>query len=250
MRKDKKSALITGASSGIGEALSRELVKRGWSVIGVARSLDKLKDMQKELGSAFMPITCDLSKKTDIEKISKQLLEQKICPSYFFLNAGMAGENIIENPKAFNIAIHSQVMAVNYFGVLGFVEFFANPCQENGGANFIVTSSINAIFAPPNGSAYCASKAAIAKAFESLSLTYFGTNLQFSVIYCGPVATEALKGHLPFTWKAEKMAKYMAGFAVSGKTRGEPALFYAVLSSVLRALPYSWTMKILKLFEK
>lgn len=242
----KKIALVTGASSGIGEALSRELVKRGWSVIGMARSLDKLTKIQNDLGSAFIPVMCDVSKKADIENTSKQLVEQKITPSHFFLNAGIAGEKVIENPNAFDLSIHEQIMAVNYFGVLAFVEFWETPCQENAGANFIVTSSINAIFAPPTGSAYCASKAAIAKAFESLSLTYFGTNLKFSVIYSGPVATEGLKGKLPFTWKPEKMAKYMANFAMTGKSKGEPSIFYAVLCRLLRALPHNWTMKILK----
>lgn len=242
----KKIALVTGASSGIGEALSRELVKRGWSVIGIARSLEKLSSLQKELGSAFMPFMCDVSKQTNIENASKQLIEQNIIPSHFFLNAGIAGEKVIENPNAFDLSMHEQIMAVNYFGVLAFVEFWEKPCQENGGANFIVTSSINAIFAPPTGSAYCASKAAIAKAFESLSLTYFGTNLKFSVIYTGPVATEGLKGNLPFTWKPEKMAKYMADFALKGKPKGEPSIFYAVLCRLLRALPHSWTMKLLR----
>ena len=242
----KKLALVTGASSGIGEALSRELVKRGWAVIGMARSLEKLTSLQKELGSAFTPVMCDISKKANIESTSKQLIEQKLIPSHFFLNAGIAGEKVIENPNAFDLSIHEQIMAVNYFGVLGFVDFWEKPCQDSGGANFIVTSSINAIFAPPTASAYCASKAAIAKAFESLSLTYFGTNLKFSVIYTGPVATEGLKGNLPFTWKPEKMANYMANFAMTKKTQGHPAPFYSVLSRLFRSLPHTWTMKILK----
>jgi len=109
-----------------------------------------------------------------------------------------------------------------------------------------VTSSINAIFAPPTGSAYCASKAAIAKAFESLSLTYFGTNLHFSVVYVGPVDTAGLKGNLPFTWKAEKMGRYMVDFAFSQKERGDPSLFYRAFCSFLRALPAKYTMKILR----
>jgi 3-hydroxy acid dehydrogenase/malonic semialdehyde reductase len=241
----KNIALITGASSGIGEALSRELIKRGWSVIGVARSLDKLTTIQKELGSSFIPITCDISKKSDIEKASRYISEQNICPSYFFLNAGIAGEKVIENSGAFNLAIHEKIMAVNYFGVLAFVEYWEKPCQINGGANFVVTSSVNAIFAPPCGSAYAASKAAIAKAFEGLSLTYFGTNLKFSVIYSGPVATEGLKGNLPLTWKPEKMATYMANFAITEKSHGEPSLFYAILCRLLRSLPCGWTIKIL-----
>lgn len=122
----KKIALVTGASSGIGEALSRELVKRSWSVIGLARSLEKLANIQKELGNAFTPVICDVSKKTDIENASKQLVEQKIIPSHFFLNAGIAGEKVIENPNAFDLSMHEQIMAVNYFGVLAFVEFWEN----------------------------------------------------------------------------------------------------------------------------
>lgn len=244
--KSKNLALITGASSGIGEALARELLKRGWFVIGMARSQDKLTAIQKELGDSFMPIVCDISQKSEIERASRELLDKKMCPTHFFLNAGIAGEKVIENPQAFDLSIHEKIMAVNYFGVLSFVEFWEKHAQNNGGANFIVTSSINAIFAPPTGSAYCASKAAISKAFESLSLTYFGTNLKFSTIYSGPVATEGLKGNLPFTWKPEKMARYMADFAANGKSHGEPSLFYGVVCRFLRALPYHWTIKILK----
>lgn len=61
--KSKNLALITGASSGIGEALSRELVRRGWDVIGIARSKDRLESLQNELGNAFLPFVCDVSKK-------------------------------------------------------------------------------------------------------------------------------------------------------------------------------------------
>ncbi len=242
----KNLALITGASSGIGAALSRELVQRGWSVIGMARSQDKLAALQKELGYSFTPVICDISQKSEIERASREILEKEMCPTHFFLNAGIAGEKVIENPQAFDLSMHEKIMAVNYFGVLSFVEFWEKHAQNNGGANFIVTSSINAIFAPPTGSAYCASKAAISKAFESLSLTYLGTNLKFSTIYAGPVATEGLKGDLPFTWKPEKMARYMADFAIKGKSRGEPSLFYGVVCRFLRVLPYHLTMRILK----
>lgn len=242
----KNIALVTGASTGIGEALSRELVEQGWFVIGLARSKDKLSNLQKEFGNAFMPVVCDVSDKSDIEKASKHILEQNLRPSHFFLNAGIAGEKAIESTDAFDLSIHEKIMAVNYFGVLAFVEFWEKPCQENGGANFIVTGSMNAVFATPTASAYCASKAAIAKAFESLSLTYFGTNLKFSVIYSGPVATEGIKGNWPFTWNPNKMAKYMVDFSKKGKSHGEPSLYYAVLCRLLRSLPHKWTMKILK----
>jgi len=240
-----KVALVTGASSGIGEAIARDLINRGWTVIGVARSGDKLLQIQKELSDAFIPMVCDISKKENIQETSREILGKNLCPTLFFLNAGVAGEAVIENPKRFDLSIHEKIMQVNYFGVLGWIEFWEKPCQENGDTNFIVTSSINAIFAPPTGSAYCASKAAIAKAFESLSLTYFGTRLRFSVAYPGPVDTPGLKGNLPFTWTANKMGKCMVDFALSNKSRCEPFLFYRILCRLLRVLPAKYTMKLL-----
>ncbi|KAF3361697.1 Dehydrogenase/reductase [Chlamydiales bacterium STE3] len=238
-------ALVTGASSGIGAAISRELIQQGWKVIGVARSHDKLAKMREELSEAFIPVVCDVANKKHIHEVSQQLIHQRLCPTLFFLNAGIAGEAVLENPEHFDLAMHEKIMQTNYFGVLAWVEYWEKLCQQNGKTNFIVTSSINAIFAPPRGSAYCASKAAIARAFESLSLTYFGTNLNFSVMYPGPVDTAGLKGNLPFTWSAEKMGKRMVKFAFSGKTVCQPFLFYNILSRFLRLLPARYTMRLI-----
>ena len=137
-------------------------------------------------------------------------------------------------------------MAVNYFGAMKWVEFWHGICQANGGATFVATSSVNAIWAPPMGSAYSASKAALAKAFEGLAATYVGTNLRFSIVYPGPVDTKGLKGTFPFTWKPEKMAASMIQCALKGKAHCEPQLFYSVLVRLFRFLPYKWTMALLR----
>lgn len=241
-----KTVLVTVASSGIGEALSRELVKRECIVIGCARSQNKLTALQEELGSSFIPLVSDVSKIEEVRETVNSLLEQNLCPSTFFLNAGIAGEECIEDPKNFSLEKHIKTMATNYFGVLAFVECFEKPCQNKGGAHFIVTSSVNAIFAPPTGSAYAASKAAISKAFEGLSITYHGTNLRFSHIFTGPVKTNGLKGNWPFVWEPSKMACYMADFALKNKRWGIPSLFYYILAHVLTFLPHTWTLKVLK----
>ena len=182
MNRNKQNiALVTGASSGIGEALTRELLSKDWMVIGMARRVEKLNAIKNELGSSFIPIPCDISDKSDIRRACQNILDQGLCPNLFFLNAGIAGEKVVENAEAFTVAMHERVMAVHYFGVLSFVECFEKPCLHNGGAHFIVTSSVNAIFAPPTGSAYCASKAAISKAFESLSLNLLRKKLDLLV---------------------------------------------------------------------
>jgi NADP-dependent 3-hydroxy acid dehydrogenase YdfG len=57
----KNVALVTGASFGIGQALSRELISQDRIVVGLARSSEKLMAIKNELGPSFIPITCDVS---------------------------------------------------------------------------------------------------------------------------------------------------------------------------------------------
>ena len=52
----KNVALVTGASSGIGEALTRELISKDWLVVGIARRVEKLNAIKNEMGSSFIPI--------------------------------------------------------------------------------------------------------------------------------------------------------------------------------------------------
>ena len=243
--------LVTGASSGIGKALCKECVARGWKVIGVARSQDKLLALQSELGQEkFYPMTCDISVTTAVRLTSETILQAGLIPTIFFLNAGIAGEDCVENPTHFDLEKHHKIMAVNYFGALAWIQFWQKICQANGGATFVATSSVNAFWTPPMGSAYSASKAALAKAFEGFATTYLRTNLRFSVVYPGPVNTNGLKGSFPFTWKPEKMAKYMVKSALKGKSHCEPQIFYSLFVRILHVLPYSWTMNFLKLLSK
>lgn len=246
MENSLGTALVTGASKGIGYALVEELISNGWRVVGVARSKEKLDDMAEKFGNhLFIPCECDVSDGQLVKVVSTALVEKKVIPTLFFLNAGIAGEAACEDVNGFNTAKHKEIFNTNYYGVLHWIEQWGPICQRNHGARFIVTSSINAIFAPPTGSAYAASKAAIAKAFEGLALTYHNTNLDFSVVYAGPVDTDGLKGNLPFTWSPRKMAKYMLKKANKGKSRIYNSLFYSLLSRLLRALPKKYTMKIM-----
>ncbi|MGK5594786.1 MAG: SDR family NAD(P)-dependent oxidoreductase [Parachlamydiaceae bacterium] len=241
----KKLALVTGASKGIGAALTTKLVKVGFQVIGIGRDLQSLEKLKQELGSPFSFYLCDLAQASQIRDVSLQLKNSQLCPSLFFLNAGIAGEKAVEESPCIDADFHRQIMAVNYFGVIDWVSCWQEACQQNGGATFVVTSSINAIFAPPAGSAYAASKAAVSKAFEGFSLTYCHTNLKFAVVYAGPVATEGLKGTLPFTWSAEKMADYTLSKILKNKTKLEPSWFYSAVARLLRILPYRWTYRLL-----
>lgn len=241
-----KIALVTGASRGIGKALVEELIDRGWSVIGVARSEEKLTELKKRYSERFIVAVCDISSREQVRNVSQNLAEQELIPSLFFLNAGVAGEACLESADKFSRSKHQEVFEINYFGVLSWIEEWLPLCKKRE-ATFVATSSVNAFFAPPTGSAYAASKAAIARSFEGFALTYHNSNFHFSVVYPGPVATDGLKveGKVPFVWSADRMAKYMVNKVLKGKTHIENSTFYSLLTRLLRMLPRSLVMRIL-----
>jgi 3-hydroxy acid dehydrogenase/malonic semialdehyde reductase len=245
MTQTKQTCLITGASSGIGEALSREMISKGWLVVGIARSADNLNALAKELGENFIPYSCDVAEEESVKDVSNTLKEKNHAPTLFFLNAGIAGDEALEDPLKMELSHHHKVMAVNYFGVLSWVHEWADP-QTQHDTTFVVTSSVNAFFAPPGGAAYAASKAAIAKAFESLQLSYNNTKIRFSIVYPGQIATKGLKGNVPFVWSAEKLAKHMVNQILKGKQNIEPSLFYSIITRLFNWLPKKLVAPILK----
>jgi 3-hydroxy acid dehydrogenase/malonic semialdehyde reductase len=245
MPQTKQTCLITGASSGIGEALAREMITKGCLVIGIARSEDRLNALARELGENFIPYRCDVAQEKSIKNVSQELKEKNYAPTLFFLNAGIAGDDALEDPLKIELMHHHKVMAINYFGVLSWVHEWADPMSHHD-TTFVVTSSVNAFFAPPGGAAYAASKAAIAKTFESLQLSYINTKVRFSIVYSGPVATKGLKGKVPFVWSAEKLAKYMVRQTLKGKQHIEPSLFYSIITRLFNVLPKRFVAHILK----
>jgi 3-hydroxy acid dehydrogenase/malonic semialdehyde reductase len=245
---EHRITLVTGASSGIGKALVIELLAQGYEVIGVSRSIDKLEKLKAELqNDHFFIYFCDVSDLDSVKQVSNQLKQEKKIPKFFFLNAGGASFESEEPVRALNLNEHRKVFELNYYGVLNFVEEWDEACAENGGATFMVTSSLNAIFAPPGGSAYAAAKAAISKAFDGLNLTYFDKKLKFLSVFCGPVDTPMLSAKFPFTWTPENMARYMIKNAKKGVKHSYPSWFYLILAKLLNVLPEKQVFQVLDL---
>ena len=83
-------ALVTGASSGFGQAICRKLIADGYKVIGAARRGDKLQKLADELGDNFLPLTFDVTKKDAVETILLQLPKEFQPIDILINNAGSA----------------------------------------------------------------------------------------------------------------------------------------------------------------
>jgi len=243
-----KTCLITGASSGIGQNLAIEMVKRGWTVIGVARRTELLNKLQEKLGEkAFIPFVCDVSKQKQIHAISEKIKENNLKPTLFFLNAG-TGET--EQKWQFYTQIHERTFATNYFGTLAWIEEWLLPVKELGGGTFVATSSIMALLATPGAAAYATSKIALIHCFDAFRRQYLYDNIGFSVVLPGPTDTEMLKGagakQLPFIHKPDYEARYIIEQVFAGKKQIEPSLFYSILFRIFSWLPDAAIVKLLK----
>ncbi len=243
INQSTKTCLVTGASSGIGLEISREMIKRGWKVIGVARRQEKLKELAAELGFGFIPYQCDVSIPVQIHDASDAIKKQGLQPTLFFLNAGTGAPYHKFQPM---MPMHKECFDTNYFGVIAWVDEWINDVKAYGGGTFVATSSVNAIFAPPGCDGYGASKAALNGCFKSLRLRYFNDGIGFVLVLPGPVATPMLKAPktLPFTHNATDEARYIVEQVFKGKKQIEPSWFYSCLLRILNWLPDSIVLNI------
>lgn len=241
INKATKTCLITGASSGIGRELSRKITKRGWKVIGIARRKEKLKELENELGPAFIPYKCDVSIPKQIHNVSDTIKKQNLKPTLFFLNAGTGSSEIKFQPV---LNTHKLTFDTNYFGVIAWIDEWINNVKKYGGGTFVVTSSIAAIFGNVPG--YCASKAAINTCFKALRLQYSCNGIGFVTVMPGPVATDLLKTprSLPFTHQPDEEARYIIKQVFKGEKQIEPAWFYSCIFRILNLLPDKFTSKL------
>ncbi|MFH1254534.1 MAG: SDR family oxidoreductase [bacterium] len=251
-----KTCLITGASSGIGLELSREMVKRGWKVIGIARREDKLRELEHELGTnnfgtndsnsqTFIPFVCDVANREQVHNVSETIKAMGLKPTLFFLNAG-TGE--LEQKWKVSTDIHQRTFATNYFGAIAWIEEWLASVKQFGGGTFVATSSVAALLATPGSAAYATSKIALVHCFDSFRRQYLNDKIGFITVLPGPTDTEMLKGagakSMPFIHKADDEARYIVDQVFAGKKQIGPSLFYSFTLRILNWLPDKIALKL------
>jgi len=198
--------LITGASSGIGQAMCRLAVQQGHTVYGIARRAEVLAEMRNELGERFVPLPADVSDHAQVAETCKGL---PVLPDVAILNAGVG---IFDNRNSLDVTVHERTYAVNYFGVLNFIHELMPRFLERGHGMFVGVSSLAAYRGMPLGIAYSSSKAALSAAFEGMRCTYYGRGIDFLTVHPGFIDTPINAKNtapMPFLWQPEKAAAYI-----------------------------------------
>lgn len=186
-----KVIVITGASSGIGEASARVLGQAGAKVVLAARRLDKLEALAKELqatGAEALPVAADLSQLPDIQNLIQQTLSKFGRVDVLFNNAGFGRLDWLEDLDPVK-DIEAQYM-VNVLGVVQTTRQVLPIMIKQKAGHIINMSSVAGWVGTPTYTIYASCKFAVRGFSEALRREVAPWGIRVSVIYPGGVATE------------------------------------------------------------
>ncbi|MBA4601947.1 SDR family NAD(P)-dependent oxidoreductase [Thermoactinomyces mirandus] len=176
--------LITGASSGIGEAIARKLAVAGYFPILTARNLARLHQLQQELNKGAV-LSCDITREEDVKKLIDQII-QKFGRIDILINS--AGYGRFGDALDISLEDYQGMMETNFLGTVRMIHHVLPHMLENGGGRIINISSMAGLTGIPNLAGYCATKFALIGFSESLRLEY-SPAIQVGVLCPGPVRT-------------------------------------------------------------
>jgi short-subunit dehydrogenase len=180
---------ITGASSGIGLALAKELAKIDCKLILSSRS----KMNAEEFGKSSSWIAIDLASPESIETCFDKIKRDYGRVDILFSNGGMSQRGHAVETK---MEVDRQIMEVNYFGNIHLAKLCLPLMKENGFGHFVITSSIAGKFGFFERSSYSASKHALHGYYESLALEEEADNIHVTMVCPGRIRTNISKNAL------------------------------------------------------
>ena len=182
-----KTAVVTGASSGIGQAAARRLSADGWRVIVVARRQDRLEALAAELRDAI-PVAADLTAADAPERVRAAVAEHLDGRLELLVNnAGMNERALFSEGGYDNVR---KIMEVNFDAAVRLTEALLPVLRGSAPSSLVNVASMAGRVAYPRGGAYAASKFALAGWTEALSLEEEPNGVHVALVLPGYVATE------------------------------------------------------------
>src|SRR5438270_4067656 len=183
-RLKNKTALITGATSGIGLATARLFKAEGARLVITGRDEDSLARIREELGGDTLAVRSDAGKLSDIDALMDQVKNRFGQLDVLFANAAIA------KPAPFEHVSEEQfdeTVSINFKGVFFTIQKALPLFGEK--ASVIVTTSIANQMGSPNFSVYSGAKAALRSLVQTLGLELIGRGIRVNAISPGPITT-------------------------------------------------------------
>jgi len=212
-----KVAIITGASSGIGEAVAVELYRRGWKVGLIARREEKLQSIADSLGEHAAYATANVTDEPGLLAAIRSL-ESSLGPcDLMFANAGIGDAR---SARGFSSEATKTILRVNVDGVIHAFAAVLPGMVERGSGTLAATSSVAGFRGLPNFGAYCASKACVTALVESMRIDLRSSNIKVTTVHPGFVVSELTDSNafdMPFLVQTPRAARIIANGLERGK---------------------------------
>ncbi len=190
-----KVVVITGASSGLGEATARLLLAQGASVVLGARRVERIKSLADELaggGGKALAVTTDVTQSDQVKRLVGAAVETYGRIDVMLNNAGLMPHSPLERLR---VEDWEQMIDVNLKGVLYGIAAALPYMKEQKSGHFINVSSVAGHKVRPGGVVYAATKHAVRVISEGLRMEVKPYNIRTTVISPGALDTELIEDH-------------------------------------------------------
>ncbi len=244
-----KTVLITGASSGIGYELAKQLAQKECRLILIARRDELLRQLIDSLpgdGKKHKYYKCDVSDLGAVETVCRDILSSETVIDILILNAGVSGGY---KPPDLDIENIQSQFNTNLWGVLYFIKYLLPPMIARNKGLVAATGSPAGYRGMPKSAPYSASKAALDRFIESLRIDFWKTNVHFTLIAPGFVIspmTDKNDFYMPFLMPVEKAVKII----IKGLEKQKPEICFpkrlCFLAKFARILPHGLYARIMQ----
>ena len=197
-----KLVFVTGASSGIGQALAARFYQAGYAVAMVARNPESMRDWARSCGwsdARFRVYRADVAEVDSVLSAARDCLAQQGLPDVVIASAGISVG--IDSAVREDLDVMARVFAVNNMGLAASFHPFLDAMRQRGSGTLVGIASVNGIRGFPGHGAYCASKAAVISYCESLRGEMRGTGVRVTTLCPGYIDTPLTRGNryaMPF----------------------------------------------------
>ena len=227
---EKKTVVITGASSGIGRACVSRMIQSGWQVFATVRKMKDGDSLRSDFGANLTPVIVDVTDRATVivaaEQVSSQLQQLDGL-------VNVAGVGMVRPVEYVSPGELREIFDINVFGQLAVTQAFL-PLLRQARGRIVNISSVGAHIAIPFGSLINATKSAFGMFSDTLRLELHPFGIRVSVVEPGAIKTpavgktlgnvEAVVNNLPAAAAAQygPMLKNFAGRAYAREMKGSP----------------------------
>lgn len=237
----KKLVLITGASSGIGQALALQYARQGWQLALVARRIDAVKlwlDAHEISADSYHIYCADVADGSAMETLARDCMASQGVPDVVIANAGISIG--VDSSRRQDLDVMTRILATNVIGVAATLGPFINAMVARGSGKLVGIASVAGIRGLPGHGGYCASKAAVISYCESLRGELRSSGVKVVTLCPGYIDTPLTQNNryrMPFLMRPEAFAEKAFHAIGMGTSYRVIPWQMGVVAKLLRLLP-------------